>query len=180
MQLCGVTTRRGANLANIHDLKIQDISFSRSLQNVGLPNTLKVLSISRCSNLEFLLPWLFRCHLPVLEKLKIKNRILDDSNSCSLSLSLGIFPKLIDLTITGLKGLEKLSISISEGDLTYLCQLYILGIPNLETIELGPLVLENFTISGCSKLRSLALTHSYVEVLHSFYFIFLLNKEVLP
>ena len=140
---------------------------------------MKVLSISRCSNLEFLLPRLFRCHLPVLEKLKIENHILDDSYSRSLSLSLGIFPKLIDLTITGLKGLERLSISISEGDLTSLRQLYRLGIPNLQTIELGPLVLENFTISGCSKLRSLTLTHSFVEVLHSFYFIFLLNKEVL-
>ena len=57
--------------------------------------------------------------------------------------------------------------------------MYILGTSNLETIELDPLVLENFTISGCSKLRSLAITHSSVEVSHSFYLIFLLNKEVL-
>ena len=149
---------------NIHDLAILDCSFSRSLQKVGLPTTLKQLTISKCSKLEFLLPELFRCHLPILERLRINfGGVIDDSRS--LSLSLGIFPKLNFFWIEGLKGLEKLSISISEGDLTSLCQLFLLAIPNLETIELGPLVLKNFTISGCSKLRSLALTHSSVEVL---------------
>ena len=149
---------------NIHDLEIEDCSFSRSLQKVGLPTTLKLLTISRCSKLEFLLLELFRCHLPVLERLHINpDGVMDDSRS--LSLSLGIFPKLSVFWINGLKGLEKLSISISEGDLTSLRQLYLSNIPNLETIELGPLVLEYFTISGCSKLRSLALTHSSVEVL---------------
>ena len=88
---------------------------------------------------------------------------MDDSRS--LSLSLGIFPKLIFFQIKGLKGLEKLSISILEGDLTSLHQLYLLDIPNLETIELGPLVLDYFAIRVCPKLRSLALTHSSVEVL---------------
>ena len=148
---------------NIHDLAILDCSFSRSLQKVGLPTTLKVLMISKCSKLEFLLPELFRCHLPVLQRLWILEGVMDDS--LSLSLSLGIFPKLSFFQIQGLKGLEKLSISSSEGDLTSSCRLYILGIPNLETIELGPLVLQNFTIQGCSKLKSLALTHSSVEVL---------------
>ena len=80
-------------------------------------------------------------------------------------MSLGIFPKLSVFWIEGLKGLKKLSISISEGDLTSLRELYLLDIPNLETIELGPLVLEYFTIHVCPKLRSLALTHSSVEVL---------------
>ena len=149
---------------NIHDLAIHDCSFSRSLQKVGLPTTLKQLNISKCSKLEFLLPELFRCHLPVLERLWILESVMDDS--LLLSLSLGIFPKLSVFQIKGLKGLEKLFISISEGDLTSLRQLYLLDIPNLETIELGPLVLEYFTISGCSKLRSLALTYSSVEVLN--------------
>ena len=149
---------------NIHNLAILDCSFSRSLQKVGLPTTLKLLKISRCSKLEFLLPELFRCHLPVLEMLRIKfGGVMDDSRS--LSLSLGIFPKLTKFKITSLKGLEKFSISISEGDLTSLRGLYLEDIPNLETIELVPLVLEDFTISGCSKLRSLALTHSSIEVL---------------
>ena len=147
---------------NIHDLAIHDCSFSRSLQKVGLPTTLKLLTISTCSKLEFLLPELFRCHLPVLQRLDIREGVMDDSRP--LFLSLVIFPKLSVFRIGGLKGLEKLSISILEGDLTSLRRLYLSDIPNLETIELGPL-LENFTISGCSKLRSLALTHSYVEVL---------------
>ena len=165
---------------NIHDLAILDCSFSRSLQKVGLPTTLKLLKISRCSKLEFLLPELFRCHLPVLERLRIKfGGIMDDSRS--LSLSLGIFPKLTNFKITSLKGLEKLSISISEGDLSSLCQLYLSDIPNLETIELGPLVLEYFTISGCSKLRSLALTHSSVKVLRlSDCSELMFQREILP
>ena len=148
---------------NIHDLAIHDCSFSRSMQKVGLPTTLKLLTISTCSKLEFLLPELFRCHLPVLERLNIREGVMDDSRP--LFLSLGIFPKLSVFRIEGLKGLEKVSISISEGDLTSLRELNLSNIPNLETIELGPLVLKNFLIRGCSKLRSLALTHSSVEVL---------------
>ena len=164
---------------NIHDLEIHDCSFSRSLQKVGLPTTLKLLIISRCSKLEFLLPEFFRCHLPVLESLNIIKGVMDDSRS--LSLSLGIFPKLSFFQIEGLKGLEKLSISILEGDLTSLRQLDLSDIPNLETIELGPLVLEYFSISGCSKLRSLALTHSFVEVLLLSDFPELMfQREILP
>ena len=64
---------------NIHDLAIHDCSFSRSLQKVGLPTTLKLLTISTCSKLEFLLPELFRCHLPVLERLNIREGVMDDS-----------------------------------------------------------------------------------------------------
>ena len=146
---------------NIHDLAIHDCSFSRSLLKVGLPTTLKLLTISMCSKLEFLLPELFKCHLPVLEKLNICECVMDDSRP--LFLSLGIFPKLSVFRIEGLKGLEKLSISISEGDLTSLRELNVSDIPNLETIELGPLVLEYFSIRVCPKLRSLALTHSSVE-----------------
>ena len=149
---------------NIHDVAIHDCSFSRSLQKVGLPTTLKLLTISTCSKLEFLLPQLFRCHLPVLERLNIREGVMDDSRP--LFLSLGIFPKLSVFRIEGLKGLEKLSISISEGDLTSLRELNLSDILNLETIELGPLVLEYFSIRVCPKLRSLALTHSSVEVLN--------------
>ena len=78
---------------NMHDLAINDCSVSRSLQKVGLPTTLKRLTISMCSKLEFLLPELFRCHLPVLERLRINlGGVMDDSRS--LFLSLGIFPML--------------------------------------------------------------------------------------
>ncbi|XP_034704787.1 putative disease resistance protein At3g14460 isoform X1 [Vitis riparia] len=140
---------------NIHYLKIYDCSFSRSLHKVGLPTTLKLLFISECSKLAFLVPELFRCHLPVLECLHIEGGVIDDS--LSLSFSLGIFPKLTHFMINGLKGLEKLSILVSEGDPTSLCFLYLAGCPNLESIELHALNLESCNIFRCSKLRSLNL-----------------------
>ncbi|KAJ9685230.1 hypothetical protein PVL29_017309 [Vitis rotundifolia] len=149
---------------NIHDLKIYDCSFSRSLHKVGLPTTLKSLFISECSKLAFLLPELFRCHLPVLERLSIERGGIDDS--LSLSFSLGIFPKLTDFKIDGLKGLEKLTILVSEGDPTSLCSLYLEDCPNLESIELHALNLESCEIYRCSKLRSLAHTHSSVQELN--------------
>ena len=149
---------------NIHDLEIYDCSFSRSLHKVGLPTALKLLPISECLELEFLLPELFRCHLPVLESLSINGGVIDDS--LSLSFSLSIFPKLTYFTIHGLKGLEKLSIFISNGDPTSLCFLHLLNCPNLESIELLALNLKCCWISSSSKLRSLAHTHSSIQELH--------------
>ncbi|RVW59739.1 putative disease resistance RPP13-like protein 1 [Vitis vinifera] len=149
---------------NIDDLKIYDCSFSRSLHNVCLPTTLKSLFISECSKLEILVPELFRCHLPVLERLRIEHGVIDDS--LSLSFSLGIFPKLTDFKIDGLKGLEKLSILVSEGDPTSLCSLSLDGCPNLESIELHALNLESCSIDGCSKLSSLAHAHSSIQELY--------------
>ncbi|CBI25804.3 unnamed protein product, partial [Vitis vinifera] len=149
---------------NIHDLKIYDCSFSRSLHKVGLPTTLKSLLISKCSKLEILVPELFRCHLPVLESLEIKDGVIDDS--LSLSFSLGIFPKLTNFRIHGLKGLEKLSILVSEGDPTSLCSLSLGDCSDLESIELRALNLESCSIYRCSKLRSLAHAHSSVQELY--------------
>ena len=149
---------------NIHDLEIYDCSFSRSLHKVGLPTALKLLPISECLELEFLLPELFRCHLPFLESLSINGGVIDDS--LSLSFSLGIFPKLTYFTIDGLKGLEKLSIFISNGDPTSLCFLHLLNCPNLESIELLALNLKCCWISSSSKLRSLAHMHSSIQELH--------------
>ncbi|XP_019079791.1 putative disease resistance protein RGA4 [Vitis vinifera] len=149
--------------SNIYDLKIYYCCFSRSLNKVGLPATLKSLSISNCTKVDLLLPELFGCHLPVLERLSIDGGVIDDS--FSLSFSLGIFPKLTDFTIDDLEGLEKLSISISEGDPTSLCSLHLWNCPNLETIELFALNLKSCWISSCSKLRSLAHTHSYIQEL---------------
>ncbi|KAJ9685831.1 hypothetical protein PVL29_017767 [Vitis rotundifolia] len=148
---------------NIHYLEIYYCCFSRSLNKVGLPATLKSLSISNCTKVDLLLPELFRCHLPVLERLSIDGGVIDDS--FSLSFSLGIFPKLTDFTIDDLEGLEKLSISMSEGDPTSLCSLHLWNCPNLETIELLALNLKSCWISSCSKLRSLAHTHSYIQEL---------------
>ena len=149
---------------NIHDLEIYDCSFSRSLHKVGLPTALKLLPISECLELEFLLPELFRCHLPFLESLSINGGVIDDS--LSLSFSLSIFPKLTYFTIHGLKGLEKLSIFISNGDPTSLCFLHLLNCPNLESIELLALNLKCCWISSSSKLRSLAHMHSSIQELH--------------
>ncbi|WKA01825.1 hypothetical protein VitviT2T_020083 [Vitis vinifera] len=149
---------------NIHDLKIYDCSFSRSLHKVGLPTTLKSLVIYECSKLEILVPELFRCHLPVLESLIINRGVIDDS--LSLSFSLGIFPKLTHFRILNLKGLEKLSILVSEGDPTSLCSLFLDGCPDLESIELHALNLESCSIYRCSKLWSLAHAHSSVQELN--------------
>eukprot|EP00261_Vitis_vinifera_P032016 XP_019073259.1 PREDICTED: putative disease resistance RPP13-like protein 1 isoform X4 [Vitis vinifera] len=147
----------------ISQTNIHDCSFSRSLHKVGLPTTLKSLFISECSKLEILVPELSRCHLPVLESLEIKGGVIDDS--LTLSFSLGIFPKLTDFTIDGLKGLEKLSILVSEGDPTSLCSLRLIGCSDLESIELHALNLESCLIDRCFNLRSLAHTHSYVQEL---------------
>ncbi|KAL6311752.1 hypothetical protein AAG906_022957 [Vitis piasezkii] len=77
---------------NIHDLYISDYSFIRSLYKVGLPITLKSLSISNCTKVDLLLHELFRCHHPVLENLSINGGTCD---SLSLSFSiLDIFPAL--------------------------------------------------------------------------------------
>ena len=56
---------------NMYGLEICDCSFSRSPRKVGLPITLKSLSISNCSKLDLLLPELFKCHHPILENLSI-------------------------------------------------------------------------------------------------------------
>ncbi|WKA01847.1 hypothetical protein VitviT2T_020103 [Vitis vinifera] len=149
---------------NIHDLKICDCIFSRSLHKVGLPTTLKSLLIYNCSKLAFLVPELFRCHLPVLERLIIERGVIDDS--LSLSFSLGIFPKLTDFEINGLNGLEKLSILVSEGDPTSLCSLRLRGCSDLESIELRALNLKSCSIHRCSKLRSLAHRQSSVQYLN--------------
>ncbi|RVW95668.1 putative disease resistance RPP13-like protein 1 [Vitis vinifera] len=98
---------------NIHYLKIDDCSFSRSLHK--MPS-------------------------PVLERLSIERGVIDDS--LSLSFSLGIFPKLTNFTILNLR-----------------------DCPNLESIELHALNLKSCSIYRCSKLRSLAHTHSSIQVL---------------
>ncbi|KAJ9685869.1 hypothetical protein PVL29_017799 [Vitis rotundifolia] len=148
---------------NIHDLCISDCSFLRSLYKVGLPTTLKSLSISNCTKVDLLLPELFRCHHPVLEKLSIEGGTCD---SLSLSFSIfNIFPRLTDFQISDLEGLEELCISISEGDPTSLRNLAIFRCPNLVYIQLPALDSMCHEICKCSKLKLLAHTHSSLQKL---------------
>ncbi|XP_034703943.1 putative disease resistance RPP13-like protein 1 [Vitis riparia] len=148
---------------NMYSLEICDCSFYRSPNKVGLPTTLKSLSISDCTKLDLLLPELFRCHHPVLENLSINGGTYD---SLSLSFSiLDIFPRLVDFKINGLKGLEELCISISEGDPTSLRKLKIEGCPNLVYIQLPALDSMCHEICNCSNLKLLAHTHSSLQEL---------------
>ncbi|KAJ9685850.1 hypothetical protein PVL29_017786 [Vitis rotundifolia] len=152
---------------NIHDLYISDCSFLRSLYKVGLPTTLKSLSISNCTKVDLLLPELFRCHHPVLENLSIKGGTYGNSLPLSFSI-LDIFPRLTDFQINDLEGLVELCISISEGDPTSLRRLRIERCPNLVYIQLPALDSMRHEIWNCSKLRILRLlahTHSSLQKL---------------
>ncbi|XP_059597437.1 putative disease resistance RPP13-like protein 1 isoform X2 [Vitis vinifera] len=164
---------------NMYSLEICDCSFYRSPNKVGLPTTLKSLSISDCTKLDLLLPELFRCHHPVLENLSINGGTCD---SLSLSFSiLDIFPRLTYFKMDGLKGLEELCISISEGDPTSLRQLKIDGCPNLVYIQLPALDLMCHEICNCSNLKLLAHTHSSLQKLCLEYCPeLLLHREGLP
>nr|CAN60967.1 hypothetical protein VITISV_017509 [Vitis vinifera] len=134
-----------------------------SPNKVGLPTTLKSLSISDCTKLDLLLPKLFRCHHPVLENLSINGGTCD---SLLLSFSvLDIFPRLTDFEINGLKGLEELCISISEGDPTSLRNLKIHRCLNLVYIQLPALDSMYHDIWNCSNLKLLAHTHSSLQKL---------------
>ena len=120
---------------NMYRLEICCCSFSRSPSKVGLPTTLKLLSISNCTKVDLLLPVLFRCHHPVLKRLWINGGTYDNSLPLSFSI-LDIFPRLTEFKINDLEGLEKLRISISEGDPTSLRKLEIRRCPNLVYIQL--------------------------------------------
>ena len=120
---------------NMYRLEICCCSFSISPSKVGLPTTLKLLSISNCTKVDLLLPVLFRCHHPVLKRLWINGGTYDNSLPLSFSI-LDIFPRLTEFKINDLEGLEKLRISISEGDPTSLRKLEIRRCPNLVYIQL--------------------------------------------
>ncbi|KAL6327190.1 hypothetical protein AAG906_015229 [Vitis piasezkii] len=118
------------------EIEILDVS-----QWTQLPMAPHQLSIRKCDYVESLLvEEISQTNIhdlkiyDFLESLEIKDGVIDDS--LSLSFSLGIFPKLTNFTILNLKGLEKLSILVSEGDPTSLCSLSLDG--GCEDIELFP------------------------------------------
>ncbi|KAL6329427.1 hypothetical protein AAG906_020860 [Vitis piasezkii] len=130
-------------------LRISNCSFSRPLCRVCLPITLKSLEIEGCKKLEFLLPEFLKCHHPSLAFFRISR---STCNSLS-SFPLGNFPSLTHLIISDLKGLESLSISISEGDVTALHGLHIIRCPNLVSIELPALDFSRYHILNCKNLK---------------------------
>ncbi|XP_034700909.1 putative disease resistance RPP13-like protein 1 [Vitis riparia] len=151
----------------IQRLHITSCRFSRPLNRVGLPTTLKSLDIWKCTKLEFVLRALLRSHHPFLEFLFIGG--ICNCNSFSLSFSLSIFPRLTNLSIHEVEGLEFLSISISEGDPTSLNDFRIHGCPDLVYIELPALESAHYEISRCRKLKLLAHGLSSLQQLSLIY-----------
>ena len=154
--------------------------FLRIPKQRWLTHYIESLLISNCTKLDLLLPELFRCHHPTLENLSINGGTYDNSLPLSFSI-LDISPRLTNFTINGLKGLEKLYISISEGDPTSLRKLEIKGCANLVYIQLPALDSVSHEIHNCSKLKLLAHTHSSLQKLSLMYCPELLfHKEGLP
>ena len=139
------------------NLQIWNCSFFRYLQIAPLPNTLKSLDISECTNLRFLLPVLFGSRFPSLEQLTIHSSQTADTR-VPLSFLLNHFPRLIHFSMYGPNDFKSLSISISEREPTSLQSLRILGCDDLEMIELPVLDSACYEILQCSKLTVLTLT----------------------
>ena len=154
---------RGTPTSSMQHLEIIDCHFSRSLDKVCLPTTLKSLKFRECRRLEFLLPELFRCYHPSLETIDISRSGIDLYVPPTFSTS--VFPRLINFSIFDLKGLNSLSISISEGEPTSLQYVTIEMCPNLEYIELPALDLAYYRIMDCSKLKLLKLQGDTIPTL---------------
>ncbi|RVW90974.1 Retrovirus-related Pol polyprotein from transposon TNT 1-94 [Vitis vinifera] len=155
------------------EIEISDVSQLKQLpvvpSKVGLPTTLRSLSISDFSRVDVLLPELFRCHHPVLENLSINGGTCD---SLSLSFSiLDIFPRrgiisqgvsaaffLTHLSIGNLPNLKSLD-SRGLQQLTSLLQLHIGNCPELQ-FSIGSVLqrlisLKELRIWLCRRLQSL-------------------------
>ena len=118
---------------SLENLTIQTCSISRPLSRVSLPVTLKFLCVFGCEKLEFFLPELFNYHHPSLRFFLIYHSTCDSF----LSLPLGNFPRCDYLEIRYLEGLEFLSISTSDRDLSSFDELHlhISQCPNLVSVS---------------------------------------------
>ena len=154
---------RGTPTSSMQHLEIIGCHFSRSLDKVCLPTTLKSLKFTKCQRLEFLLPELFRCYHPSLETIEISGSGTDLYVPPTFSTS--VFPGLINFSIFDLKGLNSLSISSSEGEPTSLRYVTITSCTDLEYIELPVLDSAYYKILCCSKLKLLKLQGDTIPTL---------------
>ena len=154
---------RGTPTSSMQHLEIIDCHFSKSLDKVCLPTTLKSLKFRECRRLEFLLPELFRCYHPSLETIEISRSGIDLYVPPTFSTS--VFPRLINFSIFLLEGLNSLSISISEGEPTSLRYVTIESCMDLEYIELPALDSAYYLINDCSKLKLLKLQGDTIPTL---------------
>ena len=151
-------------MQNSHSLQLlvlKHCCFSRSLQQCCLPTGLKSVCIYGCGGLQFLLPEFLKCHHPFLEQLHIQGGYCRSFSAFSF----GIFPRLTRLEILSLRGLESLSISISEGSLTALDFLLIIRCPDIVSVELPALKLTHHEIFDCKNLKSLMCTLASFQTL---------------
>lgn len=104
-------------------------------------------------NVEFLLPALFKCHFPSLERMDI----LGGTCNSITCFPLGIFPSLAFLQINSLEVLESLSFMIFDEGVPppSLKGLSIYGCPSLVSVELPALNFFRFTVCNCKQLKSL-------------------------
>ena len=154
---------RGTPTSSMQRLEIIGCHFSRSLDKVCLPTTLKSLKFKQDHKLEFLLPELFKCYHPSLETIEISGSVTD--LYVPPTFSTAAFPRLINFSISDLKGLNSLSVLISEGEPTSLRYVTIQMCADLEYIELPALDSACYEIKYCSKLKLLKLQGDTIPIL---------------
>ena len=140
-------------------LVINSCSFSRCFHRVGLPTTLKTLHIYRSTKLDFLLPELFKGHLPFLEQF----RICYGSCESLIILLIRSLPQVDSSDNRWSRGAWKPVDWGSWGDLTSLGFLNIHNCPDLVFTELPALNSACYQIWGCSKLKLLAHNSSSLK-----------------
>ncbi|TQD81259.1 hypothetical protein C1H46_033191 [Malus baccata] len=138
----------------LHDLTLYNCASLLSFPRNGLPTSLTYLGIEDCRRLEFL------SHEMMAKLTSLRDLRLSASCDSLRSFPLGVFPKLSDLSIGGIKNLESLSIGEGAEDenLTHLNYLDIHSCPNLVSFPHGGLPTPNLAflrIDRCDKLKLL-------------------------
>ncbi|CAN6567117.1 unnamed protein product [Malus baccata var. baccata] len=138
----------------LQDLTLYNCASLLSFPRNGLPTSLTYLGIEDCRRLEFL------THEMMAKLTSLRQLFLRESCDSLRSFPLGVFPKLSDLSIGGIKNLE--SLSNGEGadveNLTHIDYLFIYRCPNLVSFPHGGLPtpkLIHFSVWGNEKLKLL-------------------------